>query len=78
MPTIVGGDSSATRYRRITHEIATTAGLRDTASSLTFSWPDRWSRWVMGIRIDDALVSDHFRVLRRTADRRSVRIIVRS
>jgi endonuclease/exonuclease/phosphatase (EEP) superfamily protein YafD len=63
MPAIVAGDFNATRYCRITRDLARDANLRDAAAPIRFSWPNTWSSFAMGIRIDHTLISDHFRVV---------------
>ncbi len=60
--TIVAGDLNASRYCRVVQQFARSASLHDAASTLRFSWPNTWSRWAMGIRIDHLLASDHWRV----------------
>ena len=62
-PTIVAGDLNATRYCRVMQRMVRSSGLRDAAAPLWFSWPNTWSWWAMGIRIDHTLVTDQWRVV---------------
>lgn len=63
MPTVVAGDLNLTRYCRMIRRMTGPARLSDAASPIRFSWPNTWSRWAMGIRIDHTLVTDHWRVV---------------
>lgn len=63
MPTIVAGDLNLTRYCRMIRRMTGPAQLSDATAPVRFSWPNRWSWWAMGIRIDHTLVSDHWRVI---------------
>lgn len=66
-PSIVAGDLNATRYCNVMRSLAYGkngfAHLSDAAASLRFSWPNTWSWWAMGIRIDHVLVTDDWRVI---------------
>ncbi|HEX8323396.1 MAG TPA: endonuclease/exonuclease/phosphatase family protein [Tepidisphaeraceae bacterium] len=63
VPTIVAGDLNATRYCHIAQRLADGGKLFDAAAPLRFSWPNTWSWWAMGIRIDHALVTGGWRVI---------------
>lgn len=63
LPTIVAGDFNATRYCHVMQPLATEAKLKDVTSPLRFSWPNTWSWWAMGIRIDHVLATDAWRVV---------------
>ncbi|MDB5327069.1 MAG: hypothetical protein JWM57_2638 [Phycisphaerales bacterium] len=62
IPTIVAGDFNATRYCHIAQQMTVRSGLRDAAAPLRFSWPNTWSWWAMGIRIDHILTTSDWHV----------------
>ena len=62
-PTIVAGDLNATRYCRITRDLCSRAGLRDAMLGVRFSWPTTMAGTVLGIRIDQVLCDDAWRVV---------------
>lgn len=63
VPTIVAGDLNATRYCRITREVCDRGRLRDAMAGVGTSWPMTLARPVMGIRIDQILADDAWRVV---------------
>jgi endonuclease/exonuclease/phosphatase (EEP) superfamily protein YafD len=66
-PAIIAGDLNATRYCNVMQSLPLRKSdfgkLRDAAAPLRFSWPNTWSWWAMGIRIDHVLVTDEWRVI---------------
>ncbi len=63
IPTLVTGDLNATRYCRVIQQLTTDANLYDALASNNFSWPNTWSSFVTGIRLDHLLVSQNWRVV---------------
>ena len=65
-PAIVAGDFNATRYCKVMQAMAHPegyGGLSDAASPLRFSWPNTWSWWAMGIRIDHIVATHNWHVV---------------
>jgi len=68
LPTILAGDFNATRYCRIM-QAARRDGLADAMAPLRVSWPNTWSWPITGIRIDQILATDDWRVVESHAGR---------
>lgn len=67
VPTIVAGDLNATRYCRITRDVCRRAGLADAMPDVGTSWPMTLARPILGIRIDQILGDDAWRLVENHA-----------